>query len=158
MSGVEKTVIHGLPGLRNLAGKELGTSAWREMRFGDIVAFADATGDRQWIHVDGERAKRESPFGAPIAHGYFTVALIAGQFFEVVETRGFKMVLNYGLNKVRFPAPLKAGSRYRLKLALGEVKEREKPLGAEAVMSASIEIEGEAKPACVAEIVYWFLT
>src|SRR5207253_658317 len=82
----------------------LGKSEWRTMKYEDIVRFADATGDHQWIHVDRERVKRDSPFGAPIAHGYFTLSLIAGLFFEMVETRNFGMVINYGLNKVRFPA------------------------------------------------------
>ena len=120
------------------------------------VAFADATGDHQWIHVDRERIAAESPFGAPIAHGYLTLSLVAGLFFEVVEIGGMKMVINYGTNKVRFPHPLKEGARYRLALALGDVAEK----GGgwiEAIFVASIEIEGADKPACVAEVVYRFL-
>jgi len=137
-----------------LVGKQLGQSPFREMTYEAIVKFADATGDHQWIHVDRERIKRESPFGKPIAHGYFTVSLIAGLFFELVEVRNFAMVINYGLNKVRFPAPLKEGQRYRLNVKLGDVKEIAN--GVEGLLNAVIEIEGEQKPACVAELVFRF--
>src|SRR6266851_615874 len=119
-----KTVIDGIAGLEALAGKDLGKSDWRAMKFEDIVRFADATGDHQWIHVDRERARKESPFGAPIAHGYFTLSLIAALFFELVEPRNFAMVINYGLNKVRFPAPLKEGQRYRLAIRLQDANPR----------------------------------
>jgi len=149
-----KTVIDGIAGLEALVGKELGKSEWRTMTFEDIVRFADATGDHQWIHVDRERARRESPFGAPIAHGYFTVSLIAGLFFELVEPRNFAMVINYGLNKVRFPAPLKEGQRYRLSVKLNDAKQSANAV--EGLLAATIEIEGESKPACVAELVYRF--
>jgi acyl dehydratase len=149
-----KTVIDGIAGLEALAGKELGKSDWKTMTYEDIVRFADATGDHQWIHVDRERVRRESPFGKPIAHGYFTVSLIAGLFFEIVEPRNFAMVINYGLNKVRFAAPLKEGQRYRLSVKLSDVKQVSNAV--EALMIATMEIEGESKPACVAEIVYRF--
>ena len=147
-------VIEGAAGLKALAGKELGQSGWRTLRFEDIQRFADATGDQQWIHVDRERA-RAGPFGAPIAHGYFTVALIAGLFFELVEPRGFSAVINYGLNKVRFPAPLKEGQRYRLAMKLGEVKDV--PGGIEGLLGATIEVEGQPKPCCAAEVVFRFI-
>jgi acyl dehydratase len=149
-----KTLIDGVSGLRSLVGKEMGIGPWKEMTYDAIVKFADATGDHQWIHVDRERIARESPFGKPIAHGYFTVSLIAGLFFELVEVRNFAMVINYGLNKVRFPAPLKEGQRYRLNVKLGEVKEIAN--GVEGLLNATIEIEGEGKPACVAELVFRF--
>jgi acyl dehydratase len=151
---VGKTLIDGVAGLKALVGKELGVSDWRQMTYEAIQKFADATGDHQWIHVDRERAARESPFGKPIAHGYFTVALIAGIFFELVEIKKFAMVINYGLNKVRFPAPLKEGQRYRLNVRLGEVTEI--PNGVEGLLAATIEVEGEKKPACVAELVFRF--
>ena len=150
-----KTLIDGVSGLKSLVGKELGETPWREMTFEAIEKFADATGDHQWIHVDRERIARESPFGKPIAHGYFTVSLIAGLFFDLVEVRNFAMVINYGLNKVRFPAPLKEGQRYRLKVRLGEVKEIAN--GVEGLLNAAVEIEGEQKPACAAELVFRFL-
>lgn len=149
-----KTLIDGVAGLKSLVGKDLGATPWREMTFEMIKKFADATGDHQWIHVDKERIARESPFGAPIAHGYFTVSLIAGLFFELVEVRNFAMVINYGLNKVRFPAPLKEGQKYRLKVQLGEVKEIKN--GVEGMLNAAIEIEGSDKPACAAELVFRF--
>jgi len=151
---VGKTAIDGFAGLKSLVGKELGVSPWREMTYDAIRKFADATLYHQWIHVDKERIARESPFGKPIAHGYFTLSLIAGLFFELVEVKGFAMVINYGLNKVRFPAPLKEGQRYRLKVKLGEVKEIAN--GAEGLLEAAVEIEGEAKPACAAELVFRF--
>src|SRR5260221_619306 len=109
--------------LKKRAGRELGQTPWKEMTYQAIVKFADATGDHQWIHVDKERIAKESPFGKPIAHGYFTVSLIAGLFFELVEVRNFGMVINYGLNKVRFPARLKEAQKYRLNVKLGDVKE-----------------------------------
>ena len=149
-----KTLIDGVAGLKSMVGKPLGTSGWRTMTYEDIRKFADATGDHQWIHVDRERARRESPFGAPIAHGYFTVSLIAGLFFELVEPRNFAMVINYGLNKVRFPAPLKEGQRYRLSVKLNDAKQSANAV--EGLLAATIEIEGESKPACVAELVYRF--
>jgi acyl dehydratase len=151
---VGKTLIDGVTGIKSLAGKELGKSEWRTMTYDAIVQFADATGDHQWIHVDRERAARESPFGKPIAHGYFTLSLIAGLFFELVDVKGFAMVINYGLNKVRFPAPLKEGQRYRLGVTLGEVTEI--PNGVEGLMDATIDVEGERKPACVAQLVFRF--
>lgn len=149
-----KTRIEGRDGLQALVGKTLGTSEWFELRFEDIQAFADATGDHQWIHVDRDRISRESPFGAPIAHGYYTVSRIAGIFLDLVDIQGFAAVLNYGLNKVRFPAPLKEGAKYRLiseAVAVNEVKG-----GVEAIFKNTIEIQGEDKPACVAESVFRF--
>jgi acyl dehydratase len=149
-----KTVIDGISGLRALVGKELGVGEYRTMTFEMIQKFADATGDHQWIHVDRERARRESPFRAPVAHGYFTLSLIAGLFFDLVEVKGFRLVVNYGLNKVRFPAPLKEGQRYRLNVRLQEVKEEGNSV--EGLLGAAIEVEGEKKPACVAEVVFRF--
>jgi acyl dehydratase len=150
-----KTQLLGVEGLRGLCGQSLGTSDWRTMQFEDIVRFAEATGDRQWIHVDRARAERESPYGAPIAHGYFSLSLVGGVFFELVDVSGFRAVVNYGLNKVRFPAPLKAGARYRVALRLEGVKDIAG--GVEATMQAAVEIEGESKPACAAELVFRFL-
>ena len=149
------TIINGADALRALGGADLGATAFRVLPFTQITSFADATGDHQWIHVDRERIGRESPFGAPIAHGYLTLSLVAGQFFELLDLQGFKLVINYGCNKVRFPTPMKEGVSWRLAMKLGEVK----PVGEwlEAVFVATIEIEGSAKPACVAECVYRFL-
>ena len=150
-----KTIIEGLEPLKAAVGQPLGTSGWKELTYEDIVRFADATGDHQWIHVDKERCKRESPFKVPIAHGYFSVSRIAGLFFEILDVKGFGLVLNYGLNKVRFPAPLKLGARYRLALKLAELKDL--PKGVEALLLANIEVEGESKPVCSAEVLYRFM-
>ena len=150
-----KTVIAGIADLERLVGGELGATPWRTLRFEDIARFADATGDRQWIHVDRERIARESPFRVPIAHGYFSVSIIAAQFFEMIELRRIALVVNYGLNRVRWPAPLKEGARYRLRVAVIEVK----PAGEahDAVLQATVEVDGEPKPACIAELVYRFI-
>ncbi len=149
------TLISGYAGLRAFAGQAVGQSDWKSLEFSRIQTFAEATGDHQWIHVDRERIAASSPFGAPVAHGYLTLSLVAGLFFEVLELDGFKMVINYGCNKVRFPNPLKEGNRYRLALKIGEVKEAGEWL--EVTFLASIEIEGQAKPACAAECIYRFL-
>jgi acyl dehydratase len=151
-----RTRIAGGEGLLANSGKDLGSTDWQPMTFERIKAFADATGDQQWIHVDRARIAKESPFGAPVAHGYLTLSLVAGLFFELLELEGFRMVINYGANKVRFPNPLKDGDKYRLSMKLGEVKD----VGGgwlEAPFFASIEIEGAPKPACAAECIYRFL-
>jgi acyl dehydratase len=150
-----KTRIEGVAGLKAQVGKPLGSTDWHTLSFEEIQRFADATGDHQWIHVDRERIARESPFKAPIAHGYYTVSRIAGLFFDLVQVDGFKLGINYGLNKVRFPSPLKEGARYRLTAQLGELKDISG--GVEAVFGVSVEIDGEPKPACAAEVVYRFL-
>jgi len=150
----EKLTVTGVDGLKGLVGQHIGYSDWHEVTQEQVNTFADATGDHQWIHVDRERIARESPFGKPVAHGYFTVSLIAGIFFDLVEVKNFSMVINYGLNKVRFPAPLKEGQRYRLNVKLGEASEI--PNGVEGMIDATIEVEGERKPACVAQLVFRF--
>ena len=149
-----KTLIDGIAGLKALVGRELGTSEWRTLAYEDIVKFADATGDHQWIHVDRERTKRESPFGGPIAHGSYSLSVFGGVFFDLVEAKNFAMVINYGLNKVRFPAPLREGARYRLACKLIDAKEIAN--GVEGILAATIEIDGESKPACAAELVFRF--
>src|SRR5918998_3713024 len=98
--------ITGLEELKQAEGEELGVSEWHEVTQKDIDAFADATGDHQWIHVDPDRARRESPFGGPIAHGYLTLSLIPTLLPEVLTARGFKMDVNYGANKIRFMSPV----------------------------------------------------
>jgi acyl dehydratase len=147
-----KLTINGREELKSYVGKELGTSDWYTMKFEEIVAFADATGDHQWIHVDRERAKKESPFKAPIAHGYYSVSRIAGIFMEMVEFKGFAMAINYGLNKVRFPTPLKEGQKYRMKADLVSVTDV--PNGIETLFKMTTEVDGEAKPCMVAEVVF----
>ncbi|MEU3089360.1 MaoC family dehydratase [Streptomyces massasporeus] len=138
--------VNGLDELRKLAGGDLGTSEWIEVTQERIDTFADATGDHQWIHVDPERAK-EGPFGAPIAHGYLTLSLFIPLFTELLDVQGVTTKVNYGLNKVRFPAPVKVGSRIRLTAKLAEVEEV--PGGAQITVEGAIEIEGATKPAAV---------
>jgi acyl dehydratase len=136
------------------AGDELGTSDWVTIDQPRVNKFADATGDHQWIHVDVERAK-SGPFGGTIAHGYLTLSLIPwlGSQVFTLQTPGAK--LNYGVNKVRFPTPLKVGKRIRSHVAINEVTKL--PAGLQLTVKHTIEIEDEAKPACVAETVVLLL-
>ena len=138
--------VNGLDELKKLAGGDLGTSEWIEVTQERIDTFADATGDHQWIHVDPERAK-EGPFGAPIAHGYLTLSLFIPLFTELLDVQGVTTKVNYGLNKVRFPSPVKVGSRIRLTAKLAEVEEV--PGGVQITVEGAIEIEGATKPAAV---------
>ncbi|MEU9476077.1 MaoC family dehydratase [Streptomyces sp. NPDC048191] len=138
--------VNGLDELRKLAGGDLGTSGWIEVTQERIGTFADATGDHQWIHTDPERAA-QGPFGAPIAHGYLTLSLFIPLFTELLEVRGVTTKVNYGLNKVRFPAPVKAGSRIRLVARLASVEDV--PGGVQITVDGTIEVEGGAKPAAV---------
>ncbi|MEU6914096.1 MaoC family dehydratase [Streptomyces olindensis] len=138
--------VNGLDELKKLAGGDLGTSEWIEVTQERIDTFADATGDHQWIHVDPERAKA-GPFGAPIAHGYLTLSLFIPLFTELLDVQGVTTKVNYGLNKVRFPAPVKAGSRIRLTARLAEVEDV--PGGVQITVEGAIEIEGGGKPAAV---------
>ena len=136
------------------AGEELGTSDWHEITQERVDAFADATGDHQWIHVDVERAK-DGPFGGTIAHGYLTLSLVpwlGSQVFSL-ETPGAK--LNYGVNKVRFPNPVPVGSKIRARVSVADVSDI--PTGKQMLLSYVIEIEGQDKPACVAETVVLLL-
>lgn len=149
MSTVE---VQGIEGLKALQGEEIGPSEWRTVTQEDIDTFADLTGDHQWIHTDVERAKTESPFGTTIAHGNLTLSLIDGLRIELLKSTGFKLGVNYGWNKVRFPAPVPAGSRIR---ATAEVVEIEEVGGGwfQIVTRFKVEVEGSEKPACVADSV-----
>jgi acyl dehydratase len=140
--------ISGLDELKAAEGDELGISDWHEVTQQAIDAFADVTGDHQWIHVDVERAK-ETPFGGTIAHGYYTLSL-APMFMErIFALEGFAFAVNYGLNKVRFPAPVPVGSRVRMRAKLANLEEV--PGGAQMTVEATFEVEGGSKPVCVAE-------
>jgi acyl dehydratase len=145
-------VLQGLQGLQDRLGTDLGVSSWRTVKQEDINTFATLTGDEQWIHVDPERAKT-GLYGTTIQHGFLTLGLATGLLWEVCTIEGFGVVLNYGLNKVRFPAPLKVGSRIRLHAQLVEVKDLDGK-GAEAVYRLTYEVEGETKPCCVADLVF----
>jgi acyl dehydratase len=137
--------------LKGMAGQHLGYSEWRQVTQEQIDTFADAADDHQWIHVDPERA-RSGPFRTTIAHGYLTLALIIPMWGELVEIGGARMGINYGLNRVRFPAPVRSGAKIRLGATLAEVSEI--PRGVEALVDAVIECEGSAKPVCVAQVIY----
>ncbi|MFF3705545.1 MaoC family dehydratase [Streptomyces phaeochromogenes] len=137
---------NGIDELKKLAGSDLGTSEWIEVTQERINTFADATGDHQWIHVDEEKAK-EGPFGAPIAHGYLTLSLFIPLFTELLDVQGVTTKVNYGLNKVRFPSPVKVGSRIRLVGKLTDVEDV--PGGVQITVDGTIEIEGAPKPAAV---------
>jgi acyl dehydratase len=133
-------------------GRELGVSDWITVDQERIDAFAACTGDRQWIHVDVERAKRESPFGGPIAHGYLILSLVAAMVMEIgVVPPDAASALNYGLDKVRFIAPVKAGARVRMRAKLASAEPQN---GARLLLKlqSTVEIEGEAKPAVVADL------
>jgi acyl dehydratase len=129
-------------------GQEIGVSDWHEIPQSQIDLFAAATGDDQWIHVDPERAKA-GPYGTTIAHGYLTLSLLAPLMKTTYRIEGAKMAVNYGLNKVRFAAPVRVGSRVRVRVSLATVDEI--PNGVQSVWSAVIELEGSEKPACIAE-------
>ena len=139
-------VIKNLDELRSLIGQEVGVSDWVEVTQEMINRFADLTGDDQWIHVNVERARKETPFGATIAHGFLTVSLLSNLSRQAVEVRGdFKMRINYGFNKLRFVSPVPAGSRIRAHFTPQKVTENE------VTWLATVELEGQAKPALVAE-------
>ncbi|GAA0448600.1 MaoC family dehydratase [Actinoplanes capillaceus] len=146
------TTVNGLDGLKSLAGKDLGRSAWLEITQERVNTFADATGDHQWIHVDVEKAAR-GPFGAPIAHGYLTLSLVIPLFGELLVVEGITMGVNYGLEKVRFPSPVKVGSRIRLAATVVSVDDVAGN-GVQSVFDFTVEVEGQDKPACVARPVY----
>lgn len=144
-------IINGLDELRGRVGVHLGYSGWQEVTQDRINTFADATDDHQWIHVDVERAK-DGPFGGAIAHGFLTLSLLIPLWTQLLELNGIGMAVNYGLNKVRFPAPVPAGSSIRLGATLAEV--RDIAGGVEAVIDAVIECDAVAKPVCVAQAVH----
>ena len=142
--------------LKAKVGEHVGYSDWLEITQDRVDQFAEATGDHQWIHVDVERAKKESPFGGPIAHGYLTLSLLPMTLGQIVRVEGFKMGVNYGLNKLRFPAPVPVGSKLRAgakMLACDDV-----PGGVQPTYEVTFEVEGSEKPVCVAEVVYRYYT
>ena len=143
------TTIAELPSLK---GTELGTSDWVEVTQERVNLFAEATGDHQWIHVDVDRATAESPFGGPIGHGYLTLSLLIPMWSEVLVVSDATMGVNYGLNKVRFPAPVPVGSKLRLTATLKDVEEVAG--GLQLTIGAAVEAEGGTKPVCIAELVF----
>ena len=146
------TTVNGIEELKGLVGETIGPSEWREVTQDLINRFAEVSGDDQWIHVDMERAKTESPFGTTVAHGNLTLSMIDGFRSGLMESNGFKMGVNYGWNKVHFPAPVPAGSSIRASIEMLSVEE----IGGgwhQLVQRWTVEVEGNEKPACVAESV-----
>jgi len=143
-----ETVLDGIDEVRAAVGRTLGTSDWMEVTQDRVDQFADATGDHQWIHVDPVRAAA-GPFGGPIAHGYLTLSLSNALLPEIVEIRGFSAGVNYGTGKVRFPSPVKVGSRIRARAELTAADDVAG--GVQTTVVITIEVEGSDKPACVIE-------
>ena len=146
------TTVHGLDGIRSLAGKDLGASSWLLVDQERVNTFADATGDHQWIHVDAAKAAG-GPFGSTIAHGYLTVSLIIPLFVELLDIQDVGMGVNYGLDKLRFPSPVPVGSRIRLLAGVRSV-EAVAGDGVQVSLDFTVEVEGAQKPACIAQAVY----
>ena len=138
--------------LLGLIGHDLGTSDWLAIPQSDINLFAEATHDQQWIHVDVDRAK-SGPFGGPIAHGYLTLSLLIPLWTQILVIENQGMAVNYGLNRVRFPAPVPAGSRVRLSASLAAAEEV-KGGGVQASIDATMHLEGSDKPVCIAQMVH----
>jgi acyl dehydratase len=147
---MKATRFAGIADAKTMLGQEIGISDWMLIDQERVNGFAQVTGDQQWIHVDVERARRESPFGGPIAHGYLTVSLLAKFAGECIAVDGIRLAVNYGLNRVRFAAPVKVGSRIRARFVLAAVDDIDG--GAQMQWQATIEIEGGDKPACIAEM------
>ena len=143
--------VQGIEGVKSLVGKVLGPSDCIELTQEAVNTFAEATGDRQWIHVDVERATRESPFGGPIAHGYLTLSLTPLFLRRLIHVTGFSLGVNYGTEKVRFPSPVPVGSKLCARAVVDQVTDV--PGGVQMEITLTFETEGGRKPACVATIV-----
>jgi acyl dehydratase len=148
------TSVETLNDLASYVGKELGTSSWVDVDQDRINAFADATDDHQWIHVDAERAK-DGPFGGTIAHGYLTLSLLIPMWTDILEVGDVHTMVNYGLNKVRFPSPVPSGSKIRARATLAAFDVI--PGGAQLAVDILVERQGGDKPACVAQLVLRYL-
>ena len=143
-------VIDGPDALKAYVGKEIGVSEWMSVTQERINQFAEATEDRQWIHINANRAKRESPFGATIGHGFLTLSLISRLMKDLIRIAGgTRMTINYGLNRVRFPSPVRVGSKIRGRFTVLSFQDRGE--ASDVVFGCSIECEESAKPCCVAE-------
>ena len=143
-------VIENLDALKDFIGRELATTGWFEVTQERIAQFAEATEDRQWIHLDADRAQRESPFGGTIAHGFLTLSLISYFSKQALQIQnGVSMIVNYGLNRVRFTAPVPANSKIRARFALQSLKDAGN--ASEAVFSVTVEVQSQPKPCCIAE-------
>ncbi|MGH8980515.1 MAG: MaoC family dehydratase [Acidimicrobiales bacterium] len=149
------TTVHGVDALKELVGQHLGYSDWIVVDQERVQTFADATGDHQWIHVDPERAKA-GPFGRTIAHGYLTLSLIPVLQAQILRVEGVSMGINYGCNKVRFPAPVPVGSELRMGAAIASLEELDG--GVQVVMDATLEVRDAPKPSCAAQVVFRYYT
>lgn len=145
--------VIGIADLASRTGQLLGQSSWRRITQEDVTTFATLTGDEQWIHVDPERAAT-GPFGATVSHGYFTLSLSTVFLEEVLTVTGAVVILNYGSDRVRYPAPVRVGSRVRAQVELTTVKPL--PGGVQATFRLTFEVAGQQKPGCVADIVYHY--
>ncbi len=145
------TKIDGIQGLRDIVGKHLGYTSWHLITQAQISAFAEATGDHQWIHTDPEMAK-SGPFGKTIAHGYLTLSLIPVLLPELLTVSGVTMGVNYGTNKVRFPSPVPSGSNIRLGAMVASVTEIRG--GVQSAIDVTVEVEGSTKPSLVAQVLF----
>ena len=146
------TTVNRIEELKALVGQTIGPSEWRQVTQELIDRFAEVSGDDQWIHVDPERARRESPFGEPIAHGYLTLSLVTPLVGQIIDARGFRMGVNYGAEKIRFPSPVPVGSRIRASATLDEATPFEG--GVQMNLKVTIEVEGQEKPAMVGSILF----
>ena len=140
--------------VKSLVGTELGVSDWHAVTQEEINTFAECTHDHQWIHIDVERAKKESPFGGPVAHGYYTLSLAPYLMDQIWTVEGIRMGVNYGLNRLRFPSPVPVGKRVRARATLDNAEDVTG--GMQVTVGLTFEVEGSSKPACVAEGVYRF--
>jgi acyl dehydratase len=147
-----QTTVEGVDGVMAAVGQHLGHSEWVTITQERVDLFADATDDHQWIHVDPERAQRESPFGGPIAHGYLTLSLVTPLVGQIIDATGFRMGVNYGAEKIRFPSPVPVGGRVRASATLDEATPFEG--GVQMNLKVTIEVEGQAKPAMVGSILF----
>ena len=146
---MSRVIVENIAALKAMAGKEIGVTDWFVMTQERINAFAEATGDHQWIHIDRERARRESPYKTTIAHGFLTLSLVSHFIKEVMQMNGLRMAINYGLNRVRFPSAVLAESNIRARVVLQSTKDLED--GVEVTYLITVESEGSSKPNCVAE-------
>jgi len=145
------TTVQGIGALKGLVGQHLGYSDWIRVDQERVNLFADATGDHQWIHVDPERAK-SGPFGTTIAHGYLTLSLIPVLQAQIIQVEGVSMGVNYGCNKVRFPAPVPVGSELRMGATIASLDDFEG--GVQVAMDVTLEVKDSAKPSCAAQVVF----
>jgi acyl dehydratase len=147
-----QTTLEGVDGVLAAVGTHLGHSEWMTITQERVDLFAEATDDHQWIHVDPERAQRESPFGGPIAHGYLTLSLVTPLVGQIIDATGFRMGVNYGAEKIRFPSPVPVGGRVRASATLDEATPFEG--GVQMNLKVTIEVEGQEKPAMVGSILF----